>query len=65
MEAIVERIENSILVLELSDGSMIKISKSLLPDAKEGDVVVFAVDNKKTIERKEKINERMNKIWKD
>lgn len=65
MEAIVERIENEMLILELSDGSIIKFSRALLPEAKEGDVVKFSVDNEKNSEKKEKIIERMNKIWKD
>ena len=65
MEAIVERIEEGIIVLELSDGSVIKFSQKHLPEAKEGDVVNFTVDNEKTLERREKINERMNTIWKD
>lgn len=65
MEAIIERIENGKIILELSDGNMIKFSKALLPDAKEGDVVSFSINNEKTEERKEKINERINKLWKD
>lgn len=65
MEAVVERIEEGIIILELSDGSMVKFSQKHLPDAQEGDVVSFTVDKEKTLDRKEKINERMNKIWKD
>ncbi len=65
MEAIVERIENEMLILELSDRSIIKFSRTLLPEAKEGDVVKISVNDEKTSEKKDKIIERMNKIWKD
>lgn len=65
MEAIVERIENEMLILELSDRSSIKFSRALLPEAKEGDVVKISVNDEKTSEKKDKIIERMNKIWKD
>jgi len=65
MEAIVERIEEDMLILELSDGNSIKFSRSLLPQAKEGDVVDFCVSIEKTEKRKRQINERINKIWND
>ncbi|MBE7039515.1 MAG: DUF3006 domain-containing protein [Ruminococcaceae bacterium] len=65
MDAIVERIENGMLILELPDGSIIEFPKTLLPQAKEGDVVDFCVSIEKTEKRKRQINERMNKIWND
>ena len=64
MEAVVDRIENDIIIIELTDRTKLKFSKELLPEAKEGDILTISVMNKKTEKRKKEMEERMNSLWK-
>ena len=65
MEVIVDRVENGVLILELEDGTLASLPQKLIPTAKEGDVITFAVDKDKTQNRKKKMAERVNRLWKD
>ena len=65
MKATVDRIEDGVIVLELSDGTYLKFACALLPEAKEGDIVAFYIDDKETEKKKAKLDERINRIWKD
>lgn len=65
MEAIVEKIEKGILILELDSENKIEFPQKFLSDAKEGDVITFFVNKDKTESRKRELTERMNRLWKD
>ena len=65
MEAIVDRIEKDILILELSDKSTIKFPKKFLADAEEGDVITFSINKDETEKRKKEIKQRVDRLWKD
>lgn len=65
MEYVVDRIENNMVLLELPDGSCVDVSKKLLPDVKEGDIVNITVDSQKAEKRKEELKKRANRLWKD
>lgn len=65
MKATVDRIEDGVIVLELPDGTYIQFSQTLLPEAKEGDIVAFNIDNKETEAKNAELNGRINRIWKD
>ena len=66
---IVDRIEEDFVVLQDEDKKMSDIPKSIIPDANEGDVVIFkdgvyVVDEEETISRKEKMVAKMKKLLK-
>lgn len=66
MKWTVDRIENGFAVCETEDGTMIDIKLSALPKGiKECDVIHISVDKTETNQRKEKINELMNNLFKD
>lgn len=65
MTWIIDRIENDTAVCE-ADSIMIDVPLSALPkDVCEGDVVTLSVDSKETAERKERINDLMDTLFKD
>lgn len=68
---ILDRFEEDFAVLEsLEDAETINIKKTLLPsNLKEGDVLLrdesgWAFDKEKTEERRNKINDKLNSLWK-
>lgn len=65
---IVDRFEGDFAVLESEEGGTVDILKSLLPDANEGDVILFEnelyrVDKEETLKRQELIAEKMRKLF--
>lgn len=65
MTWIIDRIENDTAVCE-ADGIMIDVPLSALPeDVREGDVITLSIDKAQTADRKEKINDLMNTLFKD
>ena len=63
---ILDRIEGETAVLELKDGSYVKLPAVLLPaDAKEGDVLRLTVDSEATQARKQGIKEKMHRLFCD
>ncbi len=66
MNWIIDRIENNIAVCEFDTGKTIDVPLSALPDGiKEGDVISLSIDKEETNNRKEKINNLMNNLFKD
>lgn len=65
MDAVVDRIENDIIVLEFSDVARAELPKKLMPEAKEGDVITFYINSEKTEKRKAELDERVKRLWKD
>lgn len=66
MNWIIDRIENNIAVCEFDTGKTIDVPLSALPDGiKEGDVISLSIDKAETNNRKEKINNLMNNLFKD
>ena len=66
---ILDRFEGAFAVLEKDDKTTINIEKSLLDHAKEGDVIIFdansyVVDEAETMLRKERIKEKMERLFK-
>lgn len=65
MTWIIDRIENDTAVCE-TDSIMIDVPLSALPeDVREGDVITLSIDKAQTADRKEKINDLMNTLFKD
>ena len=65
MQGIVDRIEGEWIVLELESGETVHLSRKILPEAAEGDVVVCAVDREKTAQRREKLRELRRRLWEE
>ena len=65
---IIDRFEGEYAVLEKEAGTTIDVLKSEIPDAKEGDMVIFEngiyrVDKEGTQKRRELINEKVKKLF--
>ncbi|MGE4284350.1 MAG: DUF3006 domain-containing protein [Clostridia bacterium] len=71
MKAIVDRFEGDFAIIELDDGQIQQIARSLLPPcAREGDVLdivdgFFHSDRCETEKRKEEIEKLMQDVWKE
>lgn len=69
MKLIVDRFEGNLAICEKEDGSMISISKDILPmDVSVGDVLLkknneIYVDYKETINRKKHIEQITKNMW--
>ncbi|MDE5973749.1 MAG: DUF3006 domain-containing protein [Eubacterium sp.] len=64
MNWIIDRIENNTAVCEAGD-IMVNVPLSVLPEgASEGDVITLFIDKTQTAERKNKINNLMNSLFK-
>ena len=63
MRVIVDRIEDNYMVIELEDGRFINISKDLIPDIKEGDVIDININHEETLKRKKEITQVMNDLF--
>lgn len=66
MRIVIDRIEEEVAVVQKDDGSMINISKNLIPpEAKEGDVLCIMVDTQSTVDREQEITSLMEELWHD
>lgn len=70
MKGVIDRFEGDYAVVELEDGKMKDIKKSLIPDdAKEGDILIInekginKIDKEETHKRKEEINSLMDELY--
>lgn len=61
---ILDRFEGDMAILEISVGKTIAIPKELVGNAQEGDCLKLIVDEEQTKERKEKISNLMNQLFK-
>lgn len=65
MKYIVDRFEGEYAVIELSGGKTVNIPKSILPEnACEGSIINITVDETETAKRKEKMQNRLNGLFK-
>lgn len=68
---IVDRFENGYVVLETPHGEIINVKRdNVLGDIDEGDCLIykdecFLLDEKVTKERRQEINGKMKRMWKD
>lgn len=65
MRLIIDRFEGDFAVAELEDGSFVNLPKCVVPDAKEGDVILITIDRDETKHRDEKITGLMDKLFQD
>lgn len=65
MKVIIDRFEGDMAIVEIEEGLFASISKVLVPEALEGDVINISIDKSETKNRKEKINNLMNDLFVD
>lgn len=64
MRMIIDRFENGFAVVELEDGTVQDVPRSILPvDANEGDSVLVTIDLSSVAERGERIEALMDTVW--
>lgn len=65
MKYIIDRFEGKYAIVELEDQTFANVEVSALPPgAKEGDVISVAIDVVETTERKERIQNKMDNLFK-
>ena len=63
---IIDRFEGNYAVIELENGSFENMPKTRLPaNAKEGDCITISIDNNATAERAKRIENKMNRLFRD
>lgn len=64
MRLIIERFEGNFAVVELDNKETVNMPKILLPEgAKEGDIIDIEINEQKTRERRQKMENKMNDLW--
>lgn len=69
MKLIVDRFEGDFVICEKEDGTMVDLKRDTLPEGvNEGDILFveddnIIVDEKSTLERKERIKKLMDDLW--
>lgn len=64
----IDRIEGNIIVCQSEDGSMLELERAVLPNAKEGDCIVYdgntyTIDYERTQKRKEEMDSLLNSLF--
>lgn len=65
MKVIIDRFEGEYAIVEIEIGKFVNIPKILLPNAKEGDVVKIEIDKSETELQRKKIENLMERVFKD
>ena len=65
MKVVIDRFEGSYAVVEINKGKFVNLPKELVPNAKEGDIVIIRVDHEETNKRKEHVKDLMNQLFED
>lgn len=63
MEIIVDRIEGDYVIGEMPNGEIVNLSKKIVPEVQEGDVIIIKIDHQKTKKRKENIEKLINDVF--
>jgi len=65
MQIIIDRFEGEFAIVELSDKTIVKIPKILVPDALEGDIIDITINKNETKNRKNQIVNLIDDIFED
>ena len=63
MKLIIDRFEGDFALVETEDKLMVNLPISLIPGAKEGDVISIIIDEEETQKRKDNIQKLMDELW--
>ncbi|MCK9478958.1 MAG: DUF3006 domain-containing protein [Firmicutes bacterium] len=65
MKVIIDRFEGDFAVVETADKKTINLPKELVPNAKEGDVVIISIDKEESDARKKRMQALVDDLWVD
>ncbi len=65
MKVIIDRFEGDLAIVEIEEGLFGTISKALIPNADEGDVINISIDKTEAKNKREKINNLINDLFID
>lgn len=65
MKVIIDRFEGDLAVVEIEEGLFATISKELIPNADEGDIINISIDKTEAKNKREKINNLINDLFID
>ena len=65
MKVIIDRFEGDYAVVEIDKEKFVNLPKELVPNAKEGDIIIIRVDHEETNKRKEHVKDLMNQLFED
>lgn len=65
MKVIIDRFEGTYAIVEIAEGVFEQIPNSLLPGAKEGDIINISIEKTETKKRKEEIEKLMDQVFED
>ncbi len=60
----IDRIEGNYVVVENEDGVFYELPLGLFKDVKEGEIYSLLLQEKETVERKDRITEKLNRLFK-
>lgn len=63
MEVIVDRIEDNFITLELENQSHVNVPRTLIPTAKEGDIIDININYEKRIKKEAEIKKMENNLF--
>lgn len=65
MKVIIDRFEGDYAIVETENKEMVELPITLIPDAKEGDIINITIDSEETKNRKEYIQNLMDDLWEE
>ena len=65
MKVIIDRFEGDYAIVEIEVGKYAKLSKELVPNFNEGDVIKIEFDENETIKRKNRVKELIKNVFED
>ncbi len=65
MKVTIDRFEGETAVVEIAAGQFATLSRSLLPQAREGDVVNIEIDHDESSRRKRAVEELLSELFED
>lgn len=65
MKVIIDRFEGDLAIVEIEEGLFATISKELIPNADEGDIINISIDKTEAKNKREKINNLINDLFID
>lgn len=63
LKVIVDRFEGEFAVVEMEDKTMVNMPKCLIPESREGDVIIIKIDEEETANRKKRMKDMMRNLW--
>lgn len=63
MKVIIDRFEGEYAIVEVEEGKFAVLSKVLVPNAKEGDVIKIMIDEEETKKRSDNIKNLMDDLF--